>query len=351
MKQGDDYYELRMRKAPMISESSRKTYSCNIRRAVRVANVNTIHDLLMNPEAHVQHMIVTETNLNTLISIFIAIITYMRVSGLKLSHMALYNVWYRHMMEARKKRNELLMNNVPTERQGRTQYPWDAILEKRDQVAKEHGKGSLEHLLLSMFTMVPPRRQWDYYKMRVYIDKDEEPLLDHTHFHLDSRRHGAYMFVNEFKNAKFMGSFFNKEIPERLVKTIRASLKRWPREYLFAKDDGRPFVSVNAFTKFSNGILKVIFDNKDMTVNALRHAHATWTNDKPGVTYAERYRNAIKMGHGVKKDLIYAFASDKDKVKVSLPKDAIKGKDVCFRLDKETGKVTTFPCKSKSRSA
>ena len=111
--------------------------------------------------------------------------------------------------------------------------------------------------------------------MRVSTYCAHEPLLDHNHFHTCHPRHGAYMFVSEFKNVKLMGTFFNKELPQELVDVVRLSVRRRPRAYLFVDPaTGSAFARVNAFTKYSNGMLKRLFDNPGMSVNALRHAHA-----------------------------------------------------------------------------
>lgn len=338
--QTDEFYIKRVKNASLTEDTSITTYIANMKKVIALTKATGIHDLLINPEKYKQILKDTIPNLNTLISYYIAIITFMKNSNLKTTHREEYNNWYTDMMAARRERNKLLLNNIPSERQQRTNYSWSEIIAKRDSYSKD----SIEHLLLGIYTYVPPRRQKDYAWMRVYTDSKFEPKRDHNHFHINHPTYGPYMFINEFKTAKYMSSFFNKEIPKELVEVIKLSMKKHPREYLFVRADGESYDRVNAFTKFSNNLLKSIFQNKEMTVNALRHAHATEINNRPGVTFAERSRSAYKMGHTVKKDLIYAFKDTETKVKLpDIPKD-MEGYDICYRYNKTTGKLEPFKC-------
>lgn len=349
----DDFYFKKVENAPLVEDTTITTYKSNMKKILKLTEAPSIHNLLLNPELYNDKLRKKIQSINTLITYYIAIITFMKSSGLKRSQKETYNKWYTYMMNERKKRNEKLSKNEPTDKQARTNYPWEQIIEHRDSLPKD----SVEHLLIGMYTYIPPRRQKDYAKMRVYTDPNYEPKLDHTHFHTNHKRHGAYMYIKDFKTVKFMGPFFDKEMPKQLVEVIELSLKKEPREYLFMKCDKTPFDRVNAFTKFSNNILKREFKNEEMTVGALRHAHSTHTNNKAGLTFAERYRAAYKMGHSIKKDLVYAFNQDAPLVKLpQLPKtpekDTKKNKkekdyDICYRLNKETKQLEPFKCKAK----
>lgn len=337
----DEYYIKSLKDHPLSNDITTENNMYHIKAIVKKAGAPGIHEVLTQPSKYAPILQREIENMNTRISYYITIITFMRSCSLKRTHKDLYNEWYTHMMNERKERNKMLLNHIPTERQKETHYNWDFILKKRDSYPID----SLEHLLLGMYTYVPPRRQRDYAALRVYNDPKYTPPYDHNFFHVNHHEYGPFMYIKEYKNSKLLKPFWNKEIPKKLVESVKASMKANPREYLFCRHDGTPYDRVNAFTKFSNGILKKMFGNNKMSVNALRHSHATYVNNKDGVTVAERVKSAWQMGHSMKKDMVYAFAKDK----VALPQvpDSMKADskfDICYRINKKTGALEPFKC-------
>ena len=339
--QSDDWYVARMEGTPLITEKSRQTYRVNIGGALRVTGAPSIHELLTSPQKYVPILEKAVANENTRVSYYIAIVKFMSAGSIKWEDKPTYNAWYGAMMQVRKQRNERLNRNEPTERQKETDYSWAQI----QKVLASYPKESPEHLLLAMYVLIPPRRQQDYAALRVYTDPKEIPLLDHNHMHLAHPKHGPYMYLNDFKTVKMMGPFFNKEIPAELVNVIRLSLKKQPRDYLFETPKGVPYSSGPTFAAYSNGVLKKMFRNPKMSVNALRHAHATELNNRPGVTFAERSRTARKMGHGINDNLQYAFVPSPAEDKMQMPngKSSLTNPtavaDEYYRLNRETGKL------------
>ena len=340
-KTSDEYYIKALKEHPLSNEITTDNNLYNIKTIVKKTGAPDIHTLLTNPETYAPVLKKEVTNQNTRISYYITIITFMRSTDLKQDHKPIYNVWYTHMMDDRKERNKQLMNHIPTQRQKDTHYDWDVILKKRNSYPID----SLEHLLLGIYTYMPPRRQRDYAKLRVYTDPQYNPSYDHNFLHINHRDHGPFMFIKEYKNSKLLKPFWNKEIPKKFIDSVKASLKEKPREYLFCKPDGSPYDRVNAFTKFNNGLLKKMFNNQKMSVNALRHSHATYVNNKSGVTVAERVKSAWQMGHSMKKDMIYAFAENKVKLpEVPATMKANTKHDICYRVNKKTGALEPFKC-------
>jgi hypothetical protein len=225
----------------------------------------------------------------------------LRTSEIKMNNKPLYNKWYTAMADDAKEHSKQINENIPTDRQTRTTYRWVDVLKKYE----EYPLGSKENLILAMYTLIPPRRQSDYFQLRVYNDPTEIPNLDHNHIHLCHPKFGHYMFIKEFKTANVMRPFFNKFLPEKLIKAITFSIELNPRQYMFTQADGEPFSTANAYTKYSNNILKKIFDNTEMSVNALRHSIASHIDSIPQITLVERKRIAYLMGHTVGKALQY----------------------------------------------
>jgi hypothetical protein len=287
-----------------LTPSTFKTYNAAIKRLLSITKAVDVEDLILNPKKFNDIIVDNVENTNSRITYYIAILAFMRTSNLKIEQKEIYNTWYTFMMKDRKERNKMEMNNQPTVKQEKTNYSWNNILEIRDKLPKD----SIEHIVLGIYTYIPSRRQKDYWKLKIYDKDDGDVNLDHNHIHLNSTKYnGPYMFLNDFKNVGKVGTFMNKEIPEELVSIIRLSLKENPRTFLFVNNKCETYSDIKTFTRFINCILKKIFNNKDMTVNALRHSHSTMVNEIPDITIGERMKYAYKMSHSVKKDLFYVF--------------------------------------------
>lgn len=297
----NDYYNNIAKES--LGKSTFRTYDAAMKKLLTITNTK-INDLLFNPDKYYPVIYENVNNINSRITYLISILAYMRISNLKTQEKDIYNKWYSLMMNDRKERNAREMNNIPTEKQERTNYSWNEIITIRDKLPKD----SIEHLVLGMYTYIPSRRQKDYHKLRVYTNPIEEPSFDHNHIHLSSKKYnGPYMFLNDFKNSEKTGNFFNKEIPEKLVQIIKVSIENNPRDFLFVSLNNQPYSDIKNFTRFINRTLKNIFNNKEMSVNALRHSHSTMVNEIPDITVGERMKYAYKMSHSIKKDLFYAF--------------------------------------------
>jgi len=299
----NEYYIQQINDNPFIANNSKATYLSNIKTIMSKCKTYSIHSILMAPSTYGPMLIKpsANTSINTQHSHMTTILSFLKYSGLKFSNKALFTEWYKEFDKIMKLVKHREDNNIPSEKQKRTFIEWSCIIKKRDEMQY----GSIEHVLLSLYTYVPPRRQQDYTNLRIYTNPEQAPELSHNHFHTCSNKYKtAYMYLNEVKNVK---SFFNKEIPKELVNIINYSIQQDPRDYLFVQSrNGFPFKTANSFQKYSNTILKKIFQNEEMSVNVLRHSFATFIS-KQYITVGERKKIAIQMGHSLKKNLEYAF--------------------------------------------
>jgi len=289
---------------PLLKESSKVTTYNKMMAAKNFVKAESLYDLMLNPMLYGQNIVESELTLNTKKNHLVGILTLLKNSGAKRSHPKLYSTWYKYFIAINRVILTLIGTNTPTERQAKNAIKWETIIQVRDRLKF----GSYDHLLMSMYTMVPPRRQWDYMQMPVYLDPEYNPELDHNHLHVKNNKHQApYMFIIDCKNAEYFNPFFNKEIPKKLVKTLLLSMKDRPRSYVFTQNNGKgqPFDNTNSFQKFSNRAFKRIFkddpmftgDSSGVSVNVLRHSFATYINEQADIPVATKKRLAIKMGH------------------------------------------------------
>jgi hypothetical protein len=167
---------------------------------------------------------------------------------------------------------------------------WDEIVKKRDELSKQEN-GSRRHLLLSMYTYIPPLRQ-DFNEVRIYRRSPKEDKGNYIVLNTRQQR----MVMNEDKTQVSYGRY-EVVLPKVLVKVINASLKETPREYLFTDLEGKAYIA-NSFTKFSNKTLKDLFDNEHISVSLLRSSYIS-AQDFNKLTEGDKEVLAKQMRHSV----------------------------------------------------
>lgn len=184
------------------------------------------------------------------------------------------------------------LENKPTDGQMKkegSQLEFDQIIKVRDSLPR----GSIERLLISMYTMIPPVRA-DYYCCQIVRGEEEASEPNYIRIVTDSHVESV---LTDFKTAKTYFQITNTFPPE-LITELMASLEKTPRLYLFVNANGKPHTR-NSFTMWSRRVLTRVL-GKDFTLVFFRHIFAThWilTHDMNTVTDAEIKEVSEKMGH------------------------------------------------------
>ena len=186
-----------------------------------------------------------------------------------------------------------------TEVQKANWLPWADIEERlinlkdkyshvfKDKNATIHDKLNLQkYVLLSCYTMIPPRRALDFCAMRC-------KNFDKTKCNYYEK--GKFIFT-QYKTAKFSGIQI-----EKLPKALDILIKKWiafsGSDYLFFDCNEKPVIQT-----FITKVLNSIFAPKLISVNMLRHIYIT---EKQGPLIAELKRTADAMGHSVEQQGLY----------------------------------------------
>lgn len=299
----DNYLEL----SECLNEGSKKTYILRmdyIRRKFNESSPHGTHMILTNPTKFGSLILDMPVNMKNRENSLSTILAYLAYTGMKSMYPKLFTLWYSIFIKVNKELRRLRENNIPTTKQVESMINWMDVIKLRNSLEY----GSKDHLLLSIYTYVPPRRQMDYANMRVYLDENIDPPKNHNYFQLFNKRlNSAVFYIHEYKNAQYLRGYLNKEIPEDFIKIIKYSLIKTPRDFLFVQDGDvtKPY-SVQAFTTHTNRRLKALFNNQHFSVNTLRHSFATLIARK-SLTLQERKKFATQMGHTVMKSLEYVL--------------------------------------------
>lgn len=194
-------------------------------------------------------------------------------------------------------------SNEPTERQKEGYVGFEEFETMRDSLPS----GSIERLLLSIYTYIPPVRN-DYWRTKIYYDdkvlhskKIEENCIILNNF--------PKLILKKYKTAKTYGTIFI-DIPSELKDEIMKSIEKLPRDYLFVSSvgDHLPYTNATTFDSWVNKKLKKIFNKPRLTLTMFRHSYISRRDlkleEKSGL---EQDEIAKIMGHSINQQRKYLW--------------------------------------------
>lgn len=260
-----------------IHETSRKTYNNKLNEWVEfmpayfksVTNIITLPDLALQC-LHQRLKVDTPTNRHLYI---VAVMSFIRHHIVHLIEclsreviLPLRERWIAINAENEAPIIQRRLENKPTvlqQAKGGSRLSYEEIVEARDKLPV----GSIERLLISMYTMIPPVRA-DYFATEL-VRGDAEPTVKN---YVRIRDGGMESVLRDFKTVKVFKQIVNV-FPVELVREVEASLEAAPRAFLFVNANGKPHTR-NSFTLWARRVLSRVFGT-DFTLVFFRHAFAT----------------------------------------------------------------------------
>ena len=199
------------------------------------------------------------------------------VSLLKLDKIP-YDAYKVKMDSYNAKQQEIYENQQLSVAEADKYLDWKSIL----KVQQTMEKGTLDHLLVSLYTLQAPVRL-DYCNMKVVTTHPE--AKDGNYLVMSDK---PYFIFTQYKTAKRYGVII-REVPKALVVILKRYFKGHPTEVLFSMSEG-------AFSKLVGDIFEKL-TTKRVTVNILRHSY---------VSYHKRNDKLIKQQQKLAKDLMHS---------------------------------------------
>jgi hypothetical protein len=217
-----------------------------------------------------------------------------------------YEHYHAQMMGCAKTYNER-DTTVKTEKEEKNWVNWDDVLKIRhelnNKVVQIGDKASLtasefntllEWTLLSIYTILPPRRNADYLYM--YVTRDPNPS-DTDKNYLVLGKKPEFIF-NKFKTAKKSGAQ-RIDVPPELMTVLNTYLAKHPLMTsdlkepvkLLVDSKGKPMTAINTITRILNKVF-----GKNVGSSMLRHS---FLSEKYGKIEKERKEVADMMAHTV----------------------------------------------------
>ena len=266
-----------------------------------------IHFLLMFPKRSlsVLHSGLGDKSTATNIHMYISAITALfkhsgAVSGSLPNRDSLHQQWLVHQAHNSAPIERKRDFHTPTDKQaekGGAGMTMEQICAKRDALVD----GSIEKLLIGMYTYIPPVRA-DYFATQIVLYGGVQTAENAVLFG-DAERSRASLLLRDFKTSHTYKKIYHPALPNELVKQVRMSLAEFPRDYLFVNADGQPFTR-NAFQMWANRVLSRCF-GVQFTLTLFRHIYISSLGD--GIAVEELDQISRQMGHSLSMQTKYIW--------------------------------------------
>ena len=218
----------------------------------------------------------------------------------------IYDKYYEILLRV----NDQIKSDSETNNKANNLINWDSVEEKQEELKQEtenfKTKSSinqreydilLQYVILSLYTLIPPRRNKDYLLMEI-VDK-YEPSMYCGDLNYYSKDTNEFIF-NNYKTAKTFKQQ-RQEIPFKLQEVLDIYLKFRPKETkcFLIYYNKKPLKQINAITRILNATV-----GDTVGASKLRHSYLT---SKYGNVMDEMEKDAKAMSHSVQqqKDYIY----------------------------------------------
>lgn len=188
-------------------------------------------------------------------------------------------------------------SQTPTENQlqkSGTYLTMDEIVEIRDKLPH----GTIERLLISFYTLIPPVRA-DYYATQIVYNIDD--VVSPNYILLT--KGNAELVITDFKTASTFGRIHHPSLPKSLYKELIASLELFPRNYLFVSSECNLFTR-ETFSTWSSRLLTKVF-KRTFTLTLFRHIYISSLDLNIGSGILKDISN--KMGHSITMQMMYKW--------------------------------------------
>lgn len=171
----------------------------------------------------------------------------------------------------------------------------DLILKRNELI-----DGSVDKLLLSFYTYIPPVRA-DFFA--THLIKFGETSTYPNYILYNSEK--AHMVITDFKTKDIYGSI-EYNLPSELHNQLILSLDQNPRTFLFEIKPGQPF-NRKTFSEWTTKKLTTIF-KKEFTVTMFRHIYISNLDLNTPVTRLVEISK--QMGHSITQQMLYKWKEE-----------------------------------------
>lgn len=286
---------------------TRENYASRLRGLVRNVGAGGLEEILVEPSAWYRKIQAAYPSLATRKNLLTAILVLFREDAELATHAEAAGRWRKLHEDLGRHQAARVRRSEPADKQIAHYTSFEEIEAKYDAMKRGHPhttrRASLQFVLLSVIVHLRPKRADLGAVLIVRGDRDPN-RTDINYIVLRGKEAtkepttkatgGSFLVMNLYKTSKYYQTV-QEELPPGLVTDIGTSLTRWPREYLFVKEDGEP-MSNNTYTKFVQATFADLF-GRATGVSLLRHIYISEKLDFDNMTLEEQNAEAKLMLH------------------------------------------------------
>jgi hypothetical protein len=274
---------------------TRENYISRIRGLIKHMDNKPLSEIIVNPDVYYPQIQKAYPSLTTRKNVLTTLLSLFREDDDLKSKLDIQTKWKKlhddlsKLQEAKSKRSE------PEPKQVEKYTSYEEIEKKYNELKKSRfhdtERHSIQYVLLSIIVNLRPKRA-DLGAVKIYRETD--PRKTDENYVVLRKTGSSYLVMNLYKTSKYHQTV-EEDLPASLVRDIETSLARWPREYVFRKDDGKP-MSNNTYSAFVKKTFEEFF-GRGTGVSLLRHIYITEKLDFDDMTIEEQNEEAKLMLH------------------------------------------------------
>jgi len=219
-------------------------------------------------------------SLNYKKSFYIAIVSLLKLQNTLKKELEVYRA---KQLEYNTEQKKIYADQVLSPNEEPKFMAWPDIL----KAAKDMAHGSEDHLVVSLYTLLPPLRN-DFAKMKVVSELPEAPSGNY----LVHNPKTSQIVLNEFKTSRRYGTQ-TIPVPAKLHTIIKKYLKANPTTILFNMNE------THMSKKVGDVFEKLL--GKRVTINILRHSY---------ISHMKRNEPSLKEKEGLAKSMMHSVTMD-----------------------------------------
>jgi hypothetical protein len=219
-------------------------------------------------------------SLNYKKSFYIAIVSLLKLQNTLKKELEVYRA---KQLEYNNQQSKIYEKQILSPNEESKFMAWPDIL----KAAKDMAHGSEDHLIVSLYTLLPPLRN-DFAKMKVVSELPEAPSGNY----LVMGPKTSQIVLNEFKTSRKYGTQ-TIPVPTKLHTIIKKYLKAHPTDVLFD-------ITENMMSKKVGDVFEKLL-GKRATINILRHSY---------ISHMKRNEPSLKEKEGLAKSMMHSVGMD-----------------------------------------